>query len=366
MDHYIGVPHIAAARGTSSRTAPAPEGGHLKYQSDLASSANTFQARSVLGGTALALAIALVSIIVPTGIISPLFVAFAVGMVTSAVWGVRPVFRPGIRFSSKVLLRLGIVLLGLQVSMADVLHVGWAGLVVIVTTLLATFVATKQLARLIGVDARLAELIAVGTSVCGASAIVATNTVTRGSEEDTAYAIACITLFGTLAMLALPFAAGLLKLQPTTYGLWAGATTHEVAQAVAAAFQGGNDAGQLGTIAKLGRVVMLAPLILVLGFFRRSTITDTGEVTGGAPVPWFVLGFLGLVGFNSLVTLPAEIHTIAAWTSTLLLVSALSAMGLETDIGKLRSKGLKPLALGAMSWLFIAIFGLTLILLFGL
>src|SRR5690606_10160644 len=125
---------------------------------------------------------------------------------------------------------------------------------------------TKQIARLIGVEAPLAELIAVGTSVCGASAIVATNTVTRGSEEDAAYAIACITLFGTLAMLTLPLAARLLALEPASYGLWAGSTTHEVAQAIAAAFQGGDEAGQLGTIAKLGRVVMLAPLILALGF----------------------------------------------------------------------------------------------------
>ncbi len=338
----------------------------MKYQSELASGAPAFQLRSVLPGTALALAIALLSILSPTGVISSLFVAFALGMVVSAVWGVRPAYRPGIRFSSRVLLRLGIVLLGFQVSMTDVLQVGWTGLAVIVTTLLATFIATKQFARLIGVEAPLAELIAVGTSVCGASAIVATNTVTRGSEEDAAYAIACITLFGTLAMLALPFAARLLELDPTSYGLWAGATTHEVAQAVAAAFQGGDEAGQLGTIAKLGRVVMLAPLILVLGVFRRGAGADADAMAGRAPVPWFVFGFLGVIAGNSIVALPAEVHGMIAWTSTLLLVAALGAMGLETDIHKLRSKGFRPLLLGAMSWLFIASFGLGLILLFGL
>lgn len=338
----------------------------MKYQSKWASSEETYSFSGILPGVVLSVGIALLSIFLPTGVISALFVAFAIGIAVSTTWEVQPVLKSGIRFSSKVLLRFGIVLLGFQVSMSDVYQVGWGGLFVILATLLSTFFVTKQLARLIGVEPQLAELIAVGTSVCGASAIVATNTVTRGSEEDAAYAIACITLFGTLAMLGLPFAARLLALEPASYGLWAGSTTHEVAQAVAAAFQGGDEAGQLGTIAKLGRVVMLAPLILVLGFVRRGAPAVDGDVSRAAPMPWFVFGFLAVIAFNSVVTLPVELQEAAAWTSTLMLVSALAAMGLETDIRKLRSKGLRPLLLGALSWLFIAAVGLGLIMALGL
>src|SRR5262249_55721968 len=124
---------------------------------------------------------------------------------------------------------------------------------------------TVWLGRQLSVDRKLTELIAAGTSICGASAVVATNTVTRASDEDVAYAVACVTVFGSASMLLYPVTAGLLQLTPHAFGLWAGASIHEIAQVVAAAFQNGVDAGNYGTIAKLSRVMLLAPLVLALG-----------------------------------------------------------------------------------------------------
>ena len=178
--------------------------------------------------------------------------------------------RAGVVFSLKRLLRLAIILLGLQLTAQQVAAVGATGMAIIVVTLLSTFLVTKALGRLFGVERGLAELIAAGTSICGASAVIATNTVTRAADEDVAYAVACVTVFGSLSMFLYPALPGLLHLDAHRFGLWSGASIHEVAQVVAAAFQDGRDAGEFGTIAKLSRVMLLAPLVLGLGSSRRA------------------------------------------------------------------------------------------------
>jgi uncharacterized integral membrane protein (TIGR00698 family) len=263
-----------------------------------------------------------------------------------------------VAFSARRLLRLGIVLLGLQLTASQVLQVGAAGLAILALCVVTTFAITVWLGRLIGVEPRLAELIAGGTSICGASAIVATNTVTAAPEEDVAYALACITLFGTVAMFVYPLLPGLLGLSPTSYGLWAGASIHEVAQVVGATFQASQQAGEAGTIAKLSRVVMLAPVVMTLGLIaaRRG---GTGQAR--APVPWFVLGFVAVAMLNSIVPVPAEARAAAGVATTVLLSMALAALGLEANIARLRAKGARPLLLGGLSTLFIAGFSLALV-----
>lgn len=285
------------------------------------------------------------------GILSPLILAILIGMTVHNLVGTPAVAKPGVAFSLKKLLRAGIVLLGLQLTFAQVAAVGWIGVGVIVGTLVATFAFTKWLGSRLGLDAKLTELIAAGTSICGASAVIATNTVTRGSDEDVAYAVACVTVFGSLSMVLIPVAEQFLQLGPHAYGLWTGASIHEVAQVVAAAFQQGDEAGHFGTIAKLTRVMMLAPMVLALGYFatRRAGTAQSG----GAPIPWFVLGFVAMVGLASTGWVP---QTMMPWTTSLtqfLLAMALAAMGLETDIRKLAAEGVRPALLGAASWIFI-------------
>jgi uncharacterized integral membrane protein (TIGR00698 family) len=270
-------------------------------------------------------------------------------------------------FSLKRILRLGIILLGFQLALSQVVAVGAAGVAIILATLFATFAFTKAMGRLLGVDPRLAELIGAGTSVCGASAVIATNTVTEGSDADVAYAVACVTVFGSAAMLLYPLLPGLLHLSPRAFGLWSGASIHEIAQVVAASFQDGEAAGRFGTVAKLTRVMMLAPLVIGLGMIaaRKARAGGQNARKAAAPMPWFVLGFIAVMLLNSALTVaPAEKAQIVGLTNFLLSM-ALAAMGLETDFAKLKREGLKPLGLAACAWGFVALFSLALVKLFA-
>lgn len=297
-------------------------------------------------------------------IFSPMILAVVIGILFSNLIGAPAHTKPGIAFSQRPLLRFAIILLGFQLSVGQVMSIGVGGLAAIAAALVATFAFTVMLGRALGVDRGLTTLIAAGTSICGASAIVAVNSVARGRDEDVAYSVAAITLFGTVAMLSFPVLAPLLGLDQQAFGLWAGSAIHEVAQVVGASFQYGAQAGEIGTVAKLARVAMLAPMVLALGFLMTSRGGGEGDAAR-PPVPWFVFGFIAVVVFNSVVTVPAEIKAVLTLTTTSLLTVGLAAMGLQTNISHIRSCGLRPLMLALSSFVFIAVFSLALIKLAG-
>lgn len=294
---------------------------------------------------------------------SPMIIAIILGMLFHNVIGTPSRAKAGVSFSMKKVLRFAIILLGLQLTLTQVADVGVVGVGIIAATLIATFAVTKWAGRVIGVDRKLAELIAAGTSICGASAVIATNTVTEAHDEDVAYAVACVTVFGSISMFAYPLLPALFHLDPHAYGLWAGASIHEIAQVVAAAFQDGKDAGEFGTIAKLSRVLMLAPLVLALGLAgaRHHAAHSHGKGRKPIALPWFVAGFIALVLVNSVVTIPPEAKGWIVQATTFLLSLALAAMGLETDVRKLMAKGLRPALLGGFAWIFVSGFSLLLI-----
>ncbi|MFD2181000.1 YeiH family protein [Rhodoplanes azumiensis] len=324
-----------------------------------------------LAGAVAALALALRQ--VPgVAVLSPMILAIVVGIAVRNLVGTPAAAQPGLGFAMRPVLRAAIVLLGLQLTVADIVELGWSSVAILAATLAATFLFTLWLGRRLGVEPGLARLVAAGTSICGASAVVAANTAARAPDEDVAYAVACVTLFGSLAMVLYPLLPEVLHLGPRAYGLWAGASIHEIAQVLAAAFQAGGEAGHVGTIAKLSRVMMLAPVVLLLGLWiaRRGGTTEAGGAGAGTarakpPVPWFVFGFLGLCGVNSVIVIDPVTRSWIVLATTVLLTVALAAMGLETDVRKLAAKGLRPLALGAAATLFIALFSLGLVEIFG-
>ena len=297
------------------------------------------------------------------GLASPMILAIGIGIAIQNTSGTPAAAKAGITFSMRSILRFAIILLGLQLTAAELLEVGGIGFAVIAATLLATFIFTTWLGRAMGIDRRLVELIAAGTSICGASAVIATNTVTRAPDEDVAYAVACVTIFGSIAMFVYPLLGSVLQLDPHHFGLWAGASIHEIAQVVAATFQQSREAGEFGTVAKLARVMMLAPVVIALGLLATRRARAMGAESGSAkvPMPWFAFGFVAMVILNSLVDVPHAAMSLIIPITTFLLTMALAAMGLETNIQKLRAKGLRPLLLGAAAFLFIAGFSLMLV-----
>ena len=292
---------------------------------------------------------------------SPMILAILIGMAFRNLVGTPPLVQTGITFSLRRLLRAAIVLLGFQLTFIQIASVGPRGLLIAAASLAATFAFTVWAGRALGVGRKLTELIAAGTSICGASAIVATNTVTDAHDEDVAYAIACVTIFGSVAMFAYPLLPGLLHLDAKAYGLWSGVSIHEIAQVVAASFQNSQRAGEIATMSKLARVMLLAPTVFVLNVRTRFFAGNTSAGAARPPIPWFVLGFIAVVGLNSMIDIPVDARKTIVTLTTFLLTVALAAMGLETDVAKLYAKGIRPAILGALAFLFIATFSLALI-----
>ena len=300
------------------------------------------------------------------GLFSPLILAVLLGILVKNTVGVPKICQPGIVFSLKRILRLAIILMGLQLSLLQLIQVGPIGLMIVAATVGSTFVFTCWLGRQLGVSRKLAHLIAAGTSICGASAVVATNTLVEGQDEDVAYAITIVTVLGTISMLLYPVLSTMLQLTPTAFGVWSGTSIHEVAQVVAAAFQQGDVSGELATVAKLARMLFLVPIMLLLRSI--SMRSDLGLRLHShsfkprqLPVPWFILGFVVLIGINSLDLFSPALKDSLIQGNKFLLTISLAAMGLETDLLKMKQTGLKPLYLGGAAWFFISLLSLGLI-----
>lgn len=280
--------------------------------------------------------------------VSPLIGSVMLGMVWRNTLGRPAATRPGLALCLRAPLRTGIVLLGLQVTLEEIAGIGATGLTILIVAVVATFTITRAMGVRMGVSSGLATLIAAGTSVCGASAVVAANTVVRESDESVAYALATVTLFGTIAMFMYPLIGEWLRMNDATYGLWIGGSVHEVAQVVAAAFAHGQTSGVAATVAKLARVLMLAPLVLTMGYGAPNSVRGTR-----APVPWFVFGFLAMVVVASTGVVSTPVRSAANFATQGLLALALAAVGLETDLRRLIAQGWRPLALGAFATVFI-------------
>jgi len=318
--------------------------------------------QSLAPGLALCLAIAALAIIVRnmTGIaaLNPVVVALVVGVGIGAVIGRPAAIKPGISFAVRPLLRAAIVLLGLQVTLGMLASLGLGALVLAVLVVGLTLPFTIWLGQRMGVDPKLSLLIGTGTAICGASAIVAANQVARGTDEDVTYSLAVITLWGTVTLILFPYLAGFMGMNPYSYGLWAGASIHEVVQAVGAAAAGGPEASQSGTVMKLARVFLLAPAVVALGWWvARSHAGQAGQAK--APVPWFAFGFLALVVLGSTPLMPGFAADASRFVVPIMLAASVAALGLQTDLRALKARGAAPLLLGLASTIFIALLALV-------
>lgn len=277
---------------------------------------------------------------------------------------VRGVCRAGLSFAGKRLMRLGIVLLGLKLSLNDVLGLGWATVAMVLGVVAATFCGTWWLGRRMGLRGDQPLLIATGYSICGASAIGAVSEVSDSDERDVATSVALVTLCGTLAIAVLPLLQHPLGLDDVAFGRWVGASVHDVGQVVATAQTAGPAALGDAVLVKLVRVALLAPLVAALATSvraRERAKAAAGEGTAGDGakrrpplVPLFVLGFLAMTALRSTDLLSAAALDTAATAQELLLAAALFGLGSAVHLPSLTRTGARVAALGLCAWVVIA------------
>ncbi|HET6699133.1 MAG TPA: putative sulfate exporter family transporter [Nocardioidaceae bacterium] len=260
----------------------------------------------------------------------------------------------GLRFSVRRLLRVGVVLLGFSLSLRAIAALGVPVIALVVGTLLLTLVTTSWLGHRLGLSGPRSLLIAVGFSICGASAVVAVQDSSDADEDDVAVAIGMVTICGTIAMLALPFLQAPLGLSDEQLGIWAGASIHEVGQVVGAAGPAGAAAVALAVVVKLTRVLMLAPVAAGISLWHRRNSAAHPSSRRPPAVPLFVAGFFGCVVLRSLGLVPAAALGPIGALQTLLLAAALFGLGTGAHLRSLTRGGGTALALATVSTLFIS------------
>ncbi len=302
-------------------------------------------------GTAAAFAI---NLFVP--ILSPLTAGVLLGVVLANVGLVPARVRPGLAVSTRRLLRAGVVFLGLQLSLVELVGLGAPLLAVVVVTVVFGFVITMWFGRRIGLSRDLTLLTATGFSICGASAIAAMEGASDADEDEVATSVALVTIFGTIALFVWPLLQHTLRLGDEAYGAWSGASVHEVAQVVAAASPAGAVALSTAVVVKLARVIMLAPMVAMVSFLarRRSQINQDSGGRRPSLVPLFVLGFLAMIVVRSTGVLPQEVLDVFKVITTAMLAAALFGLGTAVRVRVLLATGPRALVLGAVSTVTIA------------
>jgi len=295
--------------------------------------------------------------------ISPFIIAIVLGIfVSNTFTSLLNICQPAIKFSIKRVLRLAIILLGFGITFQQIVEIGWQGIFVDIFMLGSTFYLAWYVGRKVyKLDRDTTLLIGAGSSICGASAVLATEGILRADTSKAVVAVGTVTLFGTIAMFLYPFlfTNGFLPdIGDKHYGIFVGATIHEVAQVTAAGYGISEVAGENAVVTKLARVMLLAPTLILLSYLlvrKNSKATNTVTLKN-VTIPWFVIGFIIVSGFYSLNIVPEPLVTNIQSFNLVLLTIAMTALGFETRISKIKKAGITPILLGLILfiWLFSA------------
>ncbi|MDO4745600.1 MAG: YeiH family protein [Bacillota bacterium] len=280
-------------------------------------------------------------------------------------------FDPGIKYTSKAILQYSIILLGFEMNLFNVIKVGGQSLMVMIFTLSSSFITAYLVGKAMKIEGKTTTLIGVGTSICGGSAIAATAPVIQAKDEDVAQAISTIFLFNIIAVFIFPPLGHMLGLSDTGFGMWAGTAINDTSSVVAAGASWSSAAGNdtalaFATIVKLTRTLMIVPITLVLAIYTTRKIKKENAAKGNegsnfsiAKVfPWFVLGFVFTAILNTFLPIPDGVSSGLAQAGKFMIVMAMTAIGLNTNLKKLLTNGLKPICLGLCCWFVVAVVSL--------
>lgn len=312
-----------------------------------------------LPGIGLAFLVALVARfienILPVDFIGATVIAILLGIIINNIHPIeKTTLDSGVKFTSKRVLKFAIILLGGSLNIATILEVGQVTLIVLMFTLLTAFGGGYLLGKLLGLDWKFTSLISSGTGICGGSAISAVAPVIDAEEHQVSYAMTNIFLFDMFMILLFPLIGQGLEMSNMSYGLWAGTAINDTSSVVAAGYAFSEAAGDFATMVKLTRTLAIIPVVIGFTLIQmRKKQKQTADAQNNQVdmnlknvFPWFIVGFLLLVLLNSVGIIPAGLSQAFKDISKFLMVVALAAIGLKTDLGKMKQTGFKPLIHG--------------------
>jgi len=274
-----------------------------------------------------------------------------------AHWKRPAIFESGISFTSKKLLQYAIILIGFDMNLYSIVKVGRQTIVLMAFTLTVTFFTAYILGKVLKIDKNTNILVGVGTAICGGSAIAATAPVINANDDDIASSISTIFLFNVIAAFLFPFLGHLMHMTNYNFGLWAGTAVNDTSSVLAAGYTFSDAAGNLAVIVKLTRTLMIVPVTLVLAFYTSRGITqkDESNYKFSKIFPWFVIGFVATSVISTFMPIPTIIKELLVNSGKFIIVMAMAAIGLNTNIIKLAKNGWRPILLGLGCWTALAI-----------
>jgi uncharacterized integral membrane protein (TIGR00698 family) len=316
----------------------------------------------MLPGVALTAAIAAVAIVVgglTPAVVSAVLIALVIGLVIANVRPVPGVLAPGIDLAAKRILRVGVALLGARLTLGDVAAIGGPSLAVVVVTMTTAFITVAVVGRLAGISPQLGILLGTGTAVCGNSAIVAASPIIDAEDREVSYAVATITIFGTIALVLFPLIGRAVDMPDEVFGVWAGLAINDTSQVVAAGAAYSERALEHATVVKLVRNALMGPILigLTLWMSRRrridggdgATTTLTGTrllKTIRSAVPGFVVAFIVLAAVRSTGVISDQVADVLGQVSAVAITIAIAGVGLKTRVAELTTVGLRPVVVG--------------------
>lgn len=294
-------------------------------------------------------------------LISPVTLTLLIGIIIGNAVRLPTVFNPGIDYSIRNLLRFSIILLGFRLTIQDLAQIGLPALSVDLFIIGSTFLFSVWISRKVfGLESALSYLIAAGCSICGASAILAAAPIVKSQSQHNIIAVGIVTVFGTISMVGYPFLykAGILTgFDEQMFGVFVGASIHEVGQVVSAGFSVSEQSGNTATLVKLVRVLMLAPVLIALNWFLNFRQQRKKGDSPQFEIPGFVVAFMVVVAINSTKLISSGVKNIAGHIGLFCLLLAMTGMGLKTHLGKIRGIGFRPFYAAALISVFLFAMG---------
>lgn len=292
--------------------------------------------------------------ILPIDLLGVALISLLLGMLLNPLISNRGIFTKGVDYTSKKILRIGIILAGITLSFSQVFEVGKYALILMAFTITTAFSVGYICRKMFNLDWKLTSLLSVSTSICGGTAVATLGPVIEADDKEIAYAISATFLFDIITVIAFPWIGMLIGLNDTSFGLWVGTSINDTSSVVAAGYAFSEVAGSLATIVKLTRTLFIVPIVLIFSWihakkkFKENVNYKKEKVNITKIFPWFIIGFLVFAGIRSANILSDSIVNFIANASKFLMATALAAIGLKTSFSEVKGVGVKPMIIGVI------------------